>query len=106
MTNRQDIAEVFSQFATGCTFSRAEAHPGGLINRSWLITGHDGIRFFLQEINTRVFSRPELMMGNVVQVTAHLAYRGERTLEFLPVQSEPNEFLYRRGDGTVWRLCS
>ena len=105
MTNGQEIAAIFSRFAAGCTFSRAEAHPGGLINRSWLITGQARARYFLQEINTGVFSRPELMMGNVVQVTAHLAAKGERTLEFLPVLAEPSGFLLRRGDGTVWRMC-
>ncbi len=112
MRSEREISRIFGQFAADGDFGSATVFPGGLINRSWLVetvAGTGSRRFLLQEMNTTVFPRPDLVMRNIALVTEHLGRRApdEPTLEFLPL-SHPGpdgSFLARQEDGSCWRLC-
>lgn len=82
-----------------------ERHPGGHINRSYLVAC-DGTneRFLMQRINAEVFPDPLRVMDNVARVTGHVtARRGGRDpfLQLLPTR-DGRPFLTDEG-GVVWR---
>lgn len=56
----------------------------GRINRTYNVTSeqHDGTKnkYILQQVNTNIFKDPLGLMKNVVQVTEHIAAKGEKTL--------------------------
>lgn len=105
-TNGQEkAAEIFACFAAGAHFLRAEPQEAGLINDNWQVTTEEGPRFLLQRVNRQVFPQPQLLMENILRVTAHLRAQSESTLEFLSLAADPAEFLHRDGQGEVWRLC-
>lgn len=80
----------------------AEVAPygNGHIHATWLVTGADGARHILQQMNTRVFPRPLAVIENIRKVTAHLAQRGHPTLTLVPARAG-----WHAADpaGNVWR---
>ena len=69
-----------------CQFTRqgqvleVQAYGSGNVNDTFLVTldTQEGRRFILQRLNTEVFRRPELVMGNFRTVTEHVRQRFER----------------------------
>jgi Ser/Thr protein kinase RdoA (MazF antagonist) len=84
------ITAVARQFTPqGCQVLDVRAYGNGNVHETFLVTlgrGHPTLprdssgesRFILQRLNTRVFRRPELVMGNLRTCTEHVARRLER----------------------------
>jgi hypothetical protein len=71
---------------------------GGHINASWVVASGRG-RFVLQRLNARVFPRPDLVMENVVRVTA---FAGEGIVPRL-LSTRDGHSWYVDGAGAWWR---
>lgn len=65
------------QFAAWRRILKVRAHGRGRIHDTFLVTLENGgeNHFILQRLNTRVFPRPELVMGNLITCTEHLRRR-------------------------------
>ncbi len=82
----------------------------GHINSTYFIYCSDGEKYVLQNINTNVFKDPDVLMDNIVGVTAHIRqkleeegkdpYRG--TLKFFC--STDGLYYYRDQEDRCWRL--
>ena len=70
----------------------------GLINRTYLVTGENGVDFILQEVNSRF--PPEINL-DIDVVTRHLEQSGLLTPRLLP---DRRGMVYYREGGRVWRL--
>ncbi len=89
---------------------------GGIINNTFLVTLETKREkhFVLQRVNTHVFCRPELVMGNVRVATGHM----RRSLELMPLRADrrwevPTVLLTEDGgdhwidtEGSFWRAIS
>ncbi len=108
------LAGVFRAFDTRADFREALPYGTGHINDTFKVAADQGgaaVPFTLQRLNTAIFKRPETVMGNIVQITRHLAARlaGEgaadatrRALQVVPTRA--GEPFLRAGDGSCWRL--
>jgi Ser/Thr protein kinase RdoA (MazF antagonist) len=105
MIDQNNLARIFSCFATGADFLKAEPLAGGLINTNLRIRTQAGGEFLLQRVNRRVFARPELVMENILRVTKHLREAAEPTLEYLPLAEDGSACLHTDDQGEAWRLC-
>ena len=65
------------QFAGGAAVITVEPFGSGNINKTFLVTLSGGERdsYVLQRINEQVFKRPELVMRNLVEFSAHASQR-------------------------------
>ncbi len=99
MNERKDLRRIVDRFlGEGDTF--VAPFGNGLINRSFLIE-RDGEKYTLQEINTGVFSRPILMMDNIVKVTDHV---GKKSTTVRPLRATDGN--YYVDDGGFYRLMT
>ena len=72
------LESILSQFDLPGSLVKAGRFGSGLINETWLCEFSDAgtvRKYILQHINRTVFSRPDLVMQNVVLVTEHLQSR-------------------------------
>lgn len=82
----------------------------GHINSTYFVDCDDGERYVLQMINTSVFKDPDILMDNIVGVTAHirskLAAEGndpERgTLRFY--RDSTGKYYHKDAEGKCWRI--
>ncbi len=82
----------------------------GHINSTYFIDCADGEKFVLQHINTNIFKDPDILMDNIVGVTAHIRKKLEAegkdplrgTLKFYC--SENGLYYYKDEEGRCWRL--
>ena len=72
----------------------------GLINRTYRVTGENGLDYILQEVNRKF--PPEINL-DIDVVTRHLEQSGLLTPRLLP---DCRGMVYYREDGRVWRLFS
>ncbi len=75
LSDLSDLSDVVSSFAIQGRLLSAEHWGTGHINETLRVTVEGGGRrsqYILQRLNSRVFKRPELVMQNVVRVTARL----------------------------------
>jgi Ser/Thr protein kinase RdoA (MazF antagonist) len=102
----QDVAARFSP-AEGLAIRE---YGNGNINKTYLVTPAAGEPFLLQRLNTKVFQRPEVVMGNIRSVSHHLAGReagdpaAARRWEIphvLPTRDGADH--WRAEDGSFWR---
>jgi hypothetical protein len=112
--SRDDASAALSRFAADGRLVALEPHVTGLINDSWLASlESQGTtrRYLLQQINRRVFRRPEQVLENMLRVTRHLAARlaGEagpdlsrRVLALVPTLEGAPGHVDARGE--TWRL--
>lgn len=80
-------------------------YGSGHINATYLLVDSSAREYILQKINRNVFRQPELLMQNVVAVTAHLrkaAKSHRETLTLVPTLDGKNWFVDEAGD--YWRL--
>ena len=82
----------------------------GIINKTYLVAPDEGPGpFLLQRLNTHVFPRPDLVMGNMGAVCAHLASKaatapGAGRWEIPHVlRTQEGADHWQAGDGSFWR---
>ncbi|WP_315855780.1 phosphotransferase enzyme family protein [Vulcanococcus limneticus] len=100
-----DLVTIAEGFALPAPVAAVEPLGRGNVNDTYLVSlrGEDQPRFVLQRLNTRVFRRPKLVMGNISAVVRHV----ERRLAEEPPQ--PGRLPWRvpqvvpaRGGSTPW----
>ena len=64
--------EVLLSFCIGGQVLRVKEYGEGHINASYRVEMSDGGVYLLQQINTRIFPRPDLLMENISKVTDYL----------------------------------
>ncbi len=84
----------------------------GHINDSYLVvfeTGESEMRFFLQRINTQIFTDPAALMDNIERVTSHISTvvqgapdHDRRALRF--IQSRDGRSFFFDAQGDCWRM--
>jgi len=67
-----DVLEAFRLFP----YSNIQPLSAGLINHSYKITLQSNKAYFLQQVNTSVFKRPEWMQENYVLIEQHMSNKG------------------------------
>lgn len=85
-----------------------EAYGNGHINDTYLC--ETAPRYILQRINTNVFKKPDEVMENIYNVTAHLREKitaaggdpDRETLTVIPTKN--NEVFYEHSDGSAFRM--
>jgi len=92
-----DPAPIAARFALTGDVVGTAPQPGGHINSSFVVTT-DARRYLLQRINTQVFTRPELVMDNVVAVTDYLSGHLAGSTD----QERRALHLVRTTDGAAW----
>lgn len=84
------------------------AYGDGLINRTYLAACDiDGTpkKYILQAINTAVFTDPDLLMNNIMEVTGFLLKKTDDPNSVLaPVLTKDGRYYFRDKDDTCWRL--
>ena len=112
LSDLSDLSDVVSSFAIQGRLLSAEHWGTGHINETLRVTVEGGGRrsqYILQRLNSRVFKRPELVMQNVVRVTARLNRQegaltagSIRVPELIPSRSGLS--WHRDAGGGYWRL--
>ena len=74
---------------------------GGLINHSYKVTVNNGNSFFLQRINTSVFTNPSALQNNYQLIQAHLSLQKAMDLPKLIPTISGNLFYHHNNE--VWR---
>ena len=106
MAHQKTLEKLVPQYVVGAKVSKVETLHGGLINATYLITlssekGEEHL--VLQRVNTAVFNKPELVMGNSKKVTQHLkeVAPSARNLKLEPTLDGAHYML--DGKGGLWR---
>lgn len=82
----------------------------GHINSTYFVDCENGDKYVLQNINTGIFKDPDILMNNIVGVTAHIRKKLEAegkdplrgTLKFFC--SDDGLYYYKDSEGRCWRL--
>lgn len=96
--NTEQIRDVLAAYAV--TPVQIQPVDTGLINRTYRVTGENGLDYILQEVNRKF--PPEINL-DIDVVTRHLEQSGLLTPRLLP---DCRGMVYYREDGRVWRLFS
>ena len=96
--NNEQIRDVLAAYAV--TPAQVQPVDTGLINRTYRVTGENGLDYILQEVNRRF--PPEINL-DIDVVTRHLEQCGLLTPRLLP---DCSGIVYYRDGGRVWRLFS
>lgn len=86
----------------------------GLINTTYKVTtaGEQTPNYVLQNVNTAIFTDPDLLMNNITAVTNHLRAKLEaagtkdldrRCLQFVPLKDE-DKYFFIDEEGKCWRV--
>lgn len=109
-----DARAALGHFDTEGATASLVPHAAGLINRAWLVSveAEGGARrYLLQQINRHVFPRPELVLENMLRITAHVEARlasegaadaGRRVVGLVPTRDGSPGHTDARGE--TWRL--
>ena len=83
MEQYKSVAELFCLIGE---VTNIEPYGEGHINLTLLVTTTEK-RYIMQKMNTRVFTNPDGLMGNICGVTEHLTARGIETLNVIPTKA-------------------
>lgn len=102
------LHDVASRFFPTDQSAVIREYGNGNINKTYLVTPDDGRGepVLLQRLNTRVFPRPELVMGNIRAVSRHLARQvdpGHRWEVPHVLLTHEGADHWQAGDGSFWR---
>jgi aminoglycoside phosphotransferase (APT) family kinase protein len=100
--NTPEYAPVLAQFAPNIPIETWQPLGKGMIHRSFLVRG-GGQAWVLQSMNTAVFSKPELVMDNLLCVQNHLKKSDYPYRIAEPIRTQAGGVLYRAPDGQIWR---
>ncbi|MDO4571728.1 MAG: aminoglycoside phosphotransferase family protein [Clostridia bacterium] len=95
---------LLSRFTVSGRPAHIQPYGNGHIHRTYLVICEDGRRYFLQKINTAVFTDPEALMQNIRLVTAHLSARCESARESLRLVPARDGAFYARLESGCWRV--
>ncbi len=103
-----EMLKILSNFPFNGSLVSIEPINEGLINTTILAT-YDKGKYIVQKINTNVFTKPDELMKNIVDVTKYLKKSIEenggdpekQTLHFL--QTNDGKYYYVDEDGSCWR---
>lgn len=106
MPHSEILESLIPQYIKGGTLKEAETLHGGLINATYLAhvqSEEEPQKLVLQRVNTAVFNKPELVMGNIQKVTSHLkkVAPGARNLHLRETLDGAHYIL--DGQGGLWR---
>lgn len=103
------LHEVASRFMAPLRTAAIQEYGNGNINRTYLVTPEGEEPFLLQQLNTRVFQQPELVMRNIGSISRHLEARtvhpttGHRwEVPHVRLTREGADH-WREPDGSFWR---
>lgn len=108
-----DIRQVAEQFVLEGSLEQVVPYGNGHINDTYLVTTKSGAeekRYILQRINTSIFSKPEVLMENIIGVTTHLERKIEvaggdvwrETLNVIPTKEQKT--FYETAEGDCYRV--
>lgn len=106
------LERAAGQFEESGLFVDARPYGNGHINETYILTYEESgkkINTILQKINKKVFPKPEEVMENIANVTAHLKKKitanggdpARETLNIVPTKDGKNYYL--DDDGEYWR---
>ena len=81
----------------------------GNVNDTYRVDTASGACFVLQRLNTAVFSKPELVMANLLALARHVNAKGDQAGCQVPSPvplRNGGEFLLRQPDGSAWRMIT
>ena len=99
---KQQLAQLFNQFNTSCSFVDFKTFSSGHINDTYLIITNSSINFVLQRINSTVFKNPVGVIENKVKITNFLLKKGVKTIQF--VSTSENTFYVKSDETNYWCL--
>lgn len=106
------LHDVASRFLPPARKAVIQAYGNGNINKTYLVTpeGGQGEPFLLQELNTRVFQQPDLVMQNIRAISRHLEQQNQHAGAQGRRWEVPHVLLTNEGadhwlasDGSYWR---
>lgn len=125
LTALDNLLAIASHFTPGGLILAIRAYGSGNVHDTFLVTGRGAHptealgapgeeHFILQRLNTRVFRRPELVMGNLATLSRHVRERLQRELlESGRRWEAPRVLMTREGrdhfidaEGSFWRALS
>jgi Ser/Thr protein kinase RdoA (MazF antagonist) len=102
MASKSNIQSVLSGFGLGFTNDQIKKLGNGHINQTFLLDGPS--KFVLQRINTKVFTRPEIIASNLRNASAHLAKNFPGYLFLNAAKTKSGEDMMWDEAGYPWRL--
>ncbi len=105
-----EVIEAFNSFGRDGAIIGIEQMTSGLINATYLVKTETQKQYVLQRINTYVFTNPEELMENIVNVTKYLrevikSMGRDWTRETLTfVRNKNGKYFYLDGSGAAWRM--
>jgi hypothetical protein len=109
---KHDVRAVTRQFELSGVFVTAAPYGNGHINDTYCAVFDQGgrqVRYIVQRINQRVFTRPLALMENIQRVTAHLGQKSagqpdpvRRVLTLIPARG--GKPYYCDTEGNHWRV--
>lgn len=109
---KKQLERIAGQFGEKGLFADVQSYGNGHINETYLLTYEENGKKsnrILQKINKKVFPKPEEVMENIANVTAHLKKKiavaggnpDRETLNVIPTTDGKNYYL--DDDGEYWR---
>ena len=109
--NQQDLQHIAQSFQIKGDVVEVKPLGNGLINTTYkVVTAGDAPDYVLQHINTAIFPDVDMLMNNIVSVTAHIRGKLEaagtadiarKVLEFVPCKDGKYYYLF---DEKYWRV--
>lgn len=102
MASKSNIQQVLNGF--GLAFANDQIKPlgNGHINQTYLLDGP--VKFVLQRINTKVFTKPEVIASNLKHAAQHLAKHFPEYLFLNATKTKAGEDMMFDEAGYPWRL--
>lgn len=102
MASKSNIQEVLNGFGLGFTNDQIKPLGNGHINQTYLLDGP--VKFVLQRINTKVFTRPEIIASNLKNAAHHLNKNFPGYLFLNATKTKSGEDMMYDEAGHPWRL--
>lgn len=95
--------DILISFGLNSSDYKVQAFGSGLINHTYKLTGN-GQDYVLQQINTKVFTKPLNIVNNLALVKEYLSSNNPDYLFVAPLKTTSNDFLVKSATGDYFRL--
>jgi Ser/Thr protein kinase RdoA (MazF antagonist) len=102
VASKSNIQNVLSGFGLSFTNEQIKPLGNGHINQTFLLDGP--VKFVLQRINTKVFTRPEIIASNLAYAAQHLAKHFPSYLFLTATKTKTGDDMMYDEGGHPWRL--